>query len=78
MIKVEEVPTTKILHKIYCDECGKFITSSIQYDDGYFYNPSEFSCEILGYTFEKHLCEECKDKFYIKLGDALLKIGFKK
>lgn len=50
MIKTEEIPTTKIIHKIYCDDCGKYITAS----------------------------EECKDKFYAKLENALLRIGFKR
>lgn len=77
MIKTEKIPSTKTIHNIYCDECGKFITSSIEYDDGYFKNPAEFSCRILSYKFEKELCEECKEKFYTKLRDALLKIGFK-
>lgn len=78
MIKTEEIPSTKTVHNIYCDECGKFITSSIEYDDGYFSNPAEFSCKFLGYTFEKELCRECQEKFYTKMKDTLLKMGFKK
>lgn len=78
MIITKEIPTTKTIHRIYCDGCGRFITQSTEYDDGYFSNPAEFSCIILSYKFEKDLCEDCKDKFYNKLGDVLLKIGFKK
>lgn len=77
MIKTEEIPTTEIIHKIYCDDCGKCIATSEEYDDGYFYNPAEFSCKILSYTYEKELCDECKEKFYTKLKNALLQIGFK-
>lgn len=78
MIKTEEIQATKKIHKIYCDECGKFITMSEEYSDGYFSNPAEFAYKILSYTFEKELCEECKEKFYTKLKNALLKIGFEK
>ena len=81
MIKTKEIPTTKTVHHIYCDECGRFITQSTEYDDGYFSNPADFSCSFfffLGYTFEKELCEECIQKFYTKMADMLLKMGFKK
>lgn len=78
MIKTEEIPATKTMHSIYCDDCGKYIATSEEFDDGYFYNPAEFSCKILSYRYEKELCDECKEKFYAKLENALLKIGFSK
>lgn len=80
MIKTEKIPSTKTIHKIYCDDCGKFITSSVEYDDGYYKNPADFSCSIYTddrYTLEKELCEECKQKYYTKIRNALLEIGFK-
>lgn len=77
--KIEKV---EIQHDFYCDECGKRVFSSIEYDDGYYDEPEEeifykIIIENDWYFYKKCLCEECKEKHIKELINELKKIGFK-
>lgn len=83
---VEEIATKTIkieknIHNFYCDDCGKHLGASEEYDDGY--------CEPLGqielayhtprgwYSLNKHLCDNCEERFWERFFAALDNLGFK-
>lgn len=69
------------VHHISCDECGKHICDSEEYDDGYYEDPSEYEQEIyIGnwYRYNAHLCDECMSKKTAELIKLLEDFGFEK
>ena len=66
-------------HDFYCDECGKYLGSSEEYDDGYYHEIGNFELKL--YTdkwlvLKKHYCNECRRKFLNKLNLILKELGF--
>lgn len=83
MEKVEYIEQTveTAEHSFYCDECGKYLGMSEEYDDGWYEKLGEFelSFYINGwYRVKKCLCHDCADNFLSNLKDFLTSIGFKK
>jgi hypothetical protein len=60
--KYEEVATAIIMrkHNFFCDDCGKFLLSSTEYDDGYYMKPKEFYIQHV--KLKGFYCEECGTK----------------
>lgn len=68
-------------HSFYCDECGEYLGTTEEYDDGWYDTLGEFelSFNIDGwYKVNKCLCDDCADKFLSNLKNHLESIGFKK
>lgn len=77
----------QVLHdkvEFFCDECGEYLASSIEYDDGYIPIPVEVKClheklycDGTWYEFDGgDLCYRCYSNKRKALHDGLLKIGF--
>ena len=73
---------TFITHKFYCDDCGEFVGSSTEFDDGYYEEFGNVECKFLlsseFYRINKTLCESCKNKIFEKIAGVLLDVGFEK
>ena len=81
IIKKKQIKT-KILHEIYCDDCGKYLGTSEEYEDGYYEEDGKFEMgvyipEYCWYHINKCFCEECKEKFVSKFRNTILELGFK-
>jgi hypothetical protein len=69
-----------IIHKFYCDKCGKFLGSSEEYDDGYYEN--KFTYEYQFFICNKWvvkkaiLCDEHRQEFEGSLITTLKNFGF--
>lgn len=78
----KHIETAEIIHQINCDKCNKCICESEEHDDGYYYNPSEYTQKIFidnkWYEYNAQLCEECKRITTKEIIAMLEKIGFKK
>ena len=74
---IERVVEERI-HRFYCDDCGKFLGKSTEWDDGYYEEIGNFSTHYGCHYIKKHLCDKCKDEFVSKLNQALTNLGFKK
>ena len=67
-------------HEFYCDECGNFLGTTFEYDDGYFKELGEVELEFYlddRYQLRKTLCPKCKMRLYNKIGSMLNEFGFK-
>lgn len=67
--------------EFYCDDCGKFLGKTEEYDDGCYEELGKFMVEFYfdeWYKLEKHLCNECKEKESKKLKETLNELGFVK
>lgn len=76
---VKEVKDTE--HFFYCDECGKYLGSSKEYDDGWYQKLGEFELKIYidnWYRLKKCLCDDCKYRILENLKIDLGVLGFKK
>ena len=70
-----------VTHEFYCDGCGKHLGTSEEYDDGWYKVIGEFQLAIHmdgWWHLEKHLCDNCQEKFLNNLKTTLENIGFKK
>ena len=80
----ELVTTEQIVHHFYCDECGEFINSSVEWDDIEELEdvPPGIFVDIVvephsGFKYAKnHLCPKCKDELYYKIVNSLRWMGF--
>jgi hypothetical protein len=79
--KVKLIKTKKI-HDFYCDDCGTFIESCTEYDDGYVANDCDFVHKVFvddkWYILRKQLCYKCKEITFNKIKAALIDLGYKK
>lgn len=70
------------IHHISCDECGKHICDSKEYDDGYYEDPSGYEQTINTYygwyVLRANLCAECRNKKNEALKKLLIDFGFEK
>ena len=84
MEHVEHMTGTKTFttHKFYCDDCGEFIGSATEWDDGWYRELGEFDLKFhtpLGwYKLKKTLCDSCKEKVLNKLVYTLIEVGFER
>lgn len=69
------------VHKFYCDDCGKYLGYTTEFDDGYYSRIGDLS---LGFhtprgwrTIKKYFCDDCRENFLSELDDSLLHLGFK-
>lgn len=55
----KETYTTDVIieHSFYCDDCGKFLFTSTEYDDGYYEEPRSFNIQHV--KLKGHYCDEC-------------------
>ena len=82
-IKVISVADERIIHKIYCDMCGKHIADSEEYDDGWYVNAGEYTQRFYlsptgWFELNKNLCIDCTGKMHDKIIDAIMELGFRK
>lgn len=66
-IEKEIAREEQVYHTFYCDKCGKYLLTSIEYEDGYYCEPNHTKMEI--YLFGKWFyldkgiyCVECEAK----------------
>ena len=67
-------------HWFYCDECGKYLGESHEYDDGWYETFGKFELSIYmdrKYNLHKYLCEICKHKLMLEIEENLRRLGFK-
>ena len=84
MEKIKEA--TKLIenaeHLFYCDDCGVFLGTTVEFDDGWCPKLGRFTLIIpiydQRYEIKKCLCDECKEKFITRLTNMLIDIGFQK
>ena len=68
------------MHYFYCDECGKYLGQSLEYNDGYYEELGKFELQCYidnRYILHKHLCKECESKLLLEIERELRKLGFK-
>lgn len=68
-------------HSFYCDECGKHLGTSTEYDDGWYQDFGELEIKIYidgWYRIKKCLCDNCRYNFIEKLKTYLGVLGFEK
>ena len=66
-------------HMFYCDECGKYLGESQEYDDGWYDSIGEFETSYYlngWYRMQKCLCDNCKKEIISKITSALQDLGF--
>ena len=56
----KKVIATNTCYKFYCDDCGKLIMTSWEYDDGYYATPDKFT--VYGNEIKGDYCKECGTK----------------
>lgn len=80
MERIKKIKTTKNMYEYYCDNCGKLIGTSLEYDDGWVEPLGEFVQEVNidgWYKLEKCLCDECARKETERIIKTLKCLGFK-
>ena len=80
-ITEENVTTTNIIHKFYCDDCGKYLGDRKECDDGYYSKDWEYRLSYylspFGYlSFKGDFCQDCRMKKTEQIYNTLLGIGF--
>ena len=68
-------------HSFYCDECGKYIGTSEEYEDGWYDELGDFELSFYiddWYRVHKCLCSNCAKKFLSNLKNCLKDIGFER
>ena len=81
-IETEKVERIITKHKIYCDNCGKFLTEDDETEDGWYSNPFKREMRYFikndRYTLTEDLCDECYDVLLSAIKEKLESLGFKK
>lgn len=79
-VKEYEVRKQSRVHEFYCDNCGKYLGGSEEYEDGYYKTPFNYEYRVLlnskWYKNKRTLCDYCKLKFEEKYIETLKKLGF--
>ena len=81
-VERKNIKTTIYIHKIYCDNCGKFLTEDDETEDGWY--PNQFKREIYysikgdRYTLIEDLCDECYNVLLTTIKESLESLGFRK
>ena len=57
VLKEIEKTDTITNHTFYCDDCGKYLLTSQEYDDGYYEEPRTFNIQHV--KLKGHYCDEC-------------------
>ena len=68
------------IHKFYCDECGKYLGESVEYDDGYYKTYGDYEVNFgfdHPYILKKCLCDKCVKEKNDQILHALKDLGFK-
>lgn len=79
-VKVSPRYYEKRTHWFCCDECGKYLGQSLEYDDGWYEEIGvfELKCYInTNYILHKYLCKECEGKLLLEIERDLRRLGFK-
>lgn len=77
-LETKIIQTKETIHHFYCDDCNKYLGKTQEYDDGWCQTLGKFNVILDNYHISKHLCDDCKVKFFEKLDKALTKLGFEK
>lgn len=80
MERIKKIKTTKKMYEYYCDNCGKLIGTSLEYDDGWVEPLGEFVQKVyIGswYELKKCLCDACARKEKEKIITTIQSLGFK-
>lgn len=76
------IKSTRIVHKFYCDKCGKYLGESEELSDGYYKEYGEYYIDFhipkddMWYVSKGYLCEKCKNAYFISVKNLLLANGF--
>ena len=80
-LEVKTKTITSNVHSFYCDECGEFLGSTEEYEDGYYHDLGKFYLNYFvpehgWYEVNKHFCNKCKEKYLKQIIDNFVKLGF--
>ena len=79
-VEIEIIETEETTHRFYCDDCGTYLGSSTECDDGWYQEFGEFELKMYTprgrYRLNKCFCDECADKFLDKVYASLEATGF--
>ena len=79
-VKIVPKQVTETVHDFYCDYCNKHLGQTVECHDGYYPKlgrmETSFNTNNNRFTFDKNLCDECKEKFWAKLKESLIQLGF--
>lgn len=76
-IKHEERVEVVTVHEFYCDDCGKFLGSSMELDDGYYAEIGAKSWKYGDLKLKGHYCDKCMVKIGERIEETLRGFGFK-
>lgn len=69
-------------YSFYCDDCGEYIGTSQEYDDGWYETLGDFELKFYvvddWYSIKKCLCKSCSRSFVSDVKVKLMNMGFKK
>lgn len=87
MEKVEEREVKLKYHEFYCDGCGDYLGTSVEWENEHYRNPYKFDTLYINtgnlfgrsanFELDGVFCEKCRDKKFNWLKGQLKKIGFK-
>lgn len=63
-----------IKHRFYCDDCGQFIMESIESDDGWYPEPTEFYIQHV--KLKGHYCDRCGSRRVDEVLKVSREMGF--
>ena len=73
---------TTIAHEFHCDNCGEYLGTSEEYDDGWYKQIGRIDLRYHTpqgwYVLSKHLCDTCREELLSKLYATFEDAGFKK
>lgn len=68
-------------HSFYCDDCGEYLGTSEEHDDGWYYPLGDFELKFYvvddWYRIKKCLCKNCRKSFVSDVKVKLMNMGFK-
>jgi hypothetical protein len=73
-IEEHEITEIQITHEFYCDDCGKFLLKSNEYEDGYYDKPDKYYIQHV--KLKGHYCAECGTKRVNKVIEFARENGF--
>ena len=81
METVKTIRGDRKAHNFFCDNCGKELGSSVEYDDGYYAQCGEYEQKIYiddWYEIKANYCKDCAEKKTQEIISAIKAIGFVK
>lgn len=72
--EIIEVKRNETIHRFHCDDCGKIILESAEYDDGYYETPRKITIQHVKLIGD--YCVDCGEKRAKEVIDFAKKMDF--